>query len=152
MSLAAFIKSALILFHGAITIFKLFSILSKENIQVDTIIQNLNHDEFNDISYTVPIEDFEKTFKISTKFAEQFEKSAVLYKKNVSKLSIVGTGISGNAEIASKYFETLYKLGINIEMISTSEIKISCIIESKNSKKAINEIHKAFELDKINIL
>jgi aspartate kinase len=132
--------------------FKLFSILSKENIQIDTIIQNLNHDEFNDISYTVPVEDFEKTLDISTKFAQQFDQSDVLYKKNVSKLSIVGTGISGNAEVASKYFETLFKLGINIEMISTSEIKISCIIESKNSKKAINEIHKAFELDKINIL
>ena len=132
--------------------FKLFSLLAKSNISVDTIIQNLNHDNKNDISFTISEENFEKANEICNTFSSQYEFTDILYKKNVSKLSVIGTGITSNAEIASDFFLTLYELGINIEMISTSEIKISCIIQSSDAEKAVNQIHKKFELDKINIL
>lgn len=132
--------------------FKLFSLLAKNNINIDTIIQNLNHDSKNDISFTINEEDFDKTLEITKNFSSEFDSTEVLYKKNVSKLSIIGTGITGNADIAAKYFETLYDLGINIEMISTSEIKISCIISSKDTALAVQKIHDNFELDRINIL
>ncbi|MGM0378410.1 MAG: aspartate kinase [Bacillota bacterium] len=131
--------------------FKLFSKLSNANITIDTIIQNLNHNKRNDISFTVSDESFDDSLEICEKFSDKFNDTEVIFKKHVSKISIIGTGISSNAEIASTYFETLYELGINIEMISTSEIKISCIISSKNSKKAVNKIHEKFKLDKINI-
>lgn len=132
--------------------FKLFSLLAKNNINIDTIIQNLNHDKKNDISFTVNKEDFDKTLEITKNFSKQFDSTEVLYKKDVSKLSIIGTGITSNADIAARYFETLYELGINIEMISTSEIKISCIISSNDTTLAVQKIHDNFELDRINIL
>lgn len=131
--------------------FKLFSKLSNKNITIDTIIQNLNHNKRNDISFTISDESFDDSLEICKKFSDQFEDTEVIFKKHVSKISIIGTGISSNAQIASTYFETLYELGINIEMISTSEIKISCIISSENSKKAVNKIHEKFKLDKIDI-
>jgi len=132
--------------------FKLFSLLAKNNINIDTIIQNLNHDSKNDISFTINTDDFDKTLEITRNFSSEFESTEVLFKKNVSKLSIIGTGITSNADIAARYFETLYDLGINIEMISTSEIKISCIISSKDTALAVQKIHDNFELDRINIL
>lgn len=132
--------------------FKLFSLLAKNNISIDTIIQNLNHDSKNDISFTIHNDDFDKTIEITQDFSDQFEKTEVLFKKSVSKLSIIGTGITSNADIASKYFETLYDLGINIEMISTSEIKISCIISADDINGAVKKVHENFELDRINIL
>jgi aspartate kinase len=132
--------------------FKLFSLLAENNISVDTIIQNLNHDNKNDISFTVSEENFTKTNEICYEFASKYNSTEILSKKNVSKLSVIGTGITSNAEIASNFFLTLYELGINIEMISTSEIKISCIIASSDAKEAVRQIHKKFELDTINIL
>lgn len=132
--------------------FKLFSLLAKNNISIDTIIQNLNHDDKNDISFTTSCENIDKTLELCNDFSSNYETTRVLYKDSVSKLSIIGTGITGNTEIASKFFEALYELGINIEMISTSEIKISCIISSDDTKDAVNAVHDKFELDKINIL
>jgi len=87
---------------------------------------------------------------ICNEFASEYIETKVLSKNNVSKISIIGTGI--NAEIASKFFQTLYELGINIEMISTSEIKISCIIASADTDETVRQIHSQFELDQINIL
>jgi len=132
--------------------FKLFSLLAKNNINVDTIIQNLNHDKKNDISFTVSEDNYKNTVDICNEFASEYIETKVLSKTNVSKISIIGTGITSNAEIASKFFQTLYELEINIEMISTSEIKISCIIASSDTDEAVRQIHSQFELDKINIL
>jgi aspartate kinase len=132
--------------------FGLFSKLAGDNISVDMIIQNLNHDDLNDISFTVSKDDLAKTVKVCNEYLSSMgDSSKVLTKDTVCKISIVGTGISGNTEVASKLFETLFNLGINIEMISTSEIKISCIIDSQKSEDALRGIHAAFELDKLNI-
>ncbi len=126
--------------------FQLFSRLAKQNVNLDMIIQNLNHDEHNDISFTVPIDDLAEATGIATAFSEEIGGGEVIIKKDVSKVSIVGTGITGNAEVASLLFGTLSKLGINIEMISTSEIKISCIIDAGSSDLAVTSLHNAFEL------
>lgn len=126
--------------------FQLFSQLAKQNVSLDMIIQNLNHDEHNDISFTVPIDDLAEATGIATAFSEEIGGGEVIIKKDVSKVSIVGTGITGNAEVASLLFGTLSKLGINVEMISTSEIKISCIIDAGSSDLAVTSLHNAFEL------
>ena len=129
--------------------FNLFKKLADNNINIDMIIQNLNHENSNDISFTLSLDDLKNGEKISKEFCKEINGGKVLVKNNVNKLSIVGTGIAGSAEVASKLFGTLYELGINIEMISTSEIKISCIIEDNMSAKALNKVHSVFELDKI---
>ena len=131
--------------------FKLFKKLADTNINIDMIIQNLNHENSNDISFTLALDDLEIGKKLSEEFCIEIEGGFVLVKDNVNKLSIVGTGIAGSAEVASKLFGTLYELGINIEMISTSEIKISCIIEDNMSDNAMQKVHSAFKLDKIEL-
>ncbi len=126
--------------------FQLFSQLAENNVNLDMIIQNLNHEETNDISFTVPIDDLAQATSIATGFAEKIGGGEVIIKKDVSKVSIVGTGITSNAEVASTLFGTLSGLGINIEMISTSEIKISCIIDAGSSDLAVSSLHNAFDL------
>lgn len=126
--------------------FQLFSQLAKQNIHLDMIIQNLNHEEHNDISFTVPNDDLVEAASIANAFSEKVGGGEVIIKKDVSKVSIVGTGITGNAEVASLLFGTLSGLGINIEMISTSEIKISCIIDAASSDLAVASLHNAFDL------
>lgn len=128
--------------------FKLFSSLAENYIHIDTIIQNINRASVNDISFTVKSNDLQKALKITQEFKNQIGSKTVIYDESVSKLSIVGTGIAGNSYVASTFFKALYELGINIQMISTSEIKISCIISQKNSQKAFQYVHDKFNLDR----
>lgn len=132
--------------------FQLFSSLAEHQVHVDMIFQNLNHDKVNDISFTVDEEDMEKAIEVASEFSQQVLAKSILFDTNVTKLSIVGTGISGNAEVASRLFGALFELGINIQMISTSEIKISCIINQDDGDKALKHIHEVFNLDKIDIV
>ena len=113
------------------------------------IIQNLNHDDLNDISFTIPKDELDNVKPIIDAFIKEVEANDLLVRTDVAKLSIVGTGITSDATIASGLFGALYQLGINIEMISTSEIKISCIIDEKQSKEALKAIHDFFELNKV---
>lgn len=124
--------------------FRLFERLAENNITIDMILQNLNHNTQNDISFTVPQACIEDSTKIVEVYKEEIEATAVVTKTNVSKLSIVGTGITSNPAIASKMFGALYELGVNIEMISTSETKISCIIEEQDSDEVLKRIHALF--------
>lgn len=126
--------------------FRLFSELSKANVQLDMIIQNLDKNQHNDISFTVNKDDLNKARDIAFDFAKAVSAKNVLIKDDVTKLSIVGTGITGSADVASKLFETLFDIGVNIEMISTSEIKISCIIDKSEGERALNAVHDSFEL------
>jgi aspartate kinase len=129
--------------------YKMFSALAAQNVHIDMIIQNLTHDDRNDISFTVPKDDLNVVEGIINQFVEEVGANPLLVRDDVAKLSIVGTGITSDATIASGLFGALYKMGINIEMISTSEIKISCIIDKARSKEALNEIHEFFELQKV---
>ncbi|MBK5245477.1 MAG: aspartate kinase, partial [Eubacteriaceae bacterium] len=105
--------------------FRLFSALAKSNIHVDMIVQNVNRTAVNDISFTIDVEELQEAVTVAQKFAFEVNAQKVEYDQGVAKLSVIGTGIVANAEIASKFFEALFELGINIQTISTSEIKIS---------------------------
>ncbi|MGL4282534.1 aspartate kinase [Eubacterium aggregans] len=124
--------------------FQLMSALSAANIHLDMIVQNVNRTAVNDISFTVNADELQEAVEVSQKFAFEVGAKKVSFDQGVAKLSIVGTGIVANAEIASKFFEALYELGINIQTISTSEIKISCLIDKERAKEAMVHIHKKF--------
>lgn len=124
--------------------FKLFTALAGANIHVDMIVQNVNRTAVNDISFTVDADELQEAVEVSQKYAFEVGAQKVEFDQGVAKLSVVGTGIVANAEIASKFFESLYELGINIQTISTSEIKISCLIDKARAKEAMVHIHKKF--------
>jgi aspartate kinase len=130
---------------------KLFSPLSEANITVDMIIQNVSHDGLNDMTFTVPKSDFKKALKIVQETAVTIGAGSVTSDENIAKVSIIGVGMRSHSGVACKMFETLSREGINILMISTSEIKISCIIELKYSELAIRVLHEAFALDKLSV-
>lgn len=126
--------------------FKLFSMLSLNNINVDMIIQNVNRLSVNDISFTIKKDDLPDFLKISENIKETIGAERVTYDDSVAKLSIVGAGLAGSTEVMSKFFEALYELGINIQMISTSSIKISCIIDRENAESGMSKLHEKFQL------
>jgi aspartate kinase len=127
---------------------KIFSSLSKIGINVDMIIQSAAVNKKNDISFTVSRKETKKTQIELDKIASEFKASQVVCDEHVAKISVVGIGMKSNAGVAGKMFEILHKKGINIEMISTSEIKISCIVDEMDMAKAVEELHKGFGLSK----
>lgn len=130
---------------------KIFSPLSAANITVDMIIQNVSHDGMNDMTFTVPKSDFKKALKIVEETAAEINAGSVTSDENIAKVSIIGVGMRSHTGVACKMFETLSSEGINILMIATSEIKISCIIEMKYTELAIRVLHEAFALDKLTV-
>ena len=102
-----------------------------------------------DISFTIPTSDFNKALDATTKIAKKIRAGEILTDKNISRISIVGSGMRSHHGIAAKMFQALAKNKINIDMISTSEISISCIIDQKQTDEAVKILHKAFQLDKI---
>ncbi len=125
--------------------FALFSKLAQHHIALDMILQNLNHANTNDISFTVSKDDLADAVSVCREFLEQYGPDCELdVKEDVAKISLVGTGITSSADVASKLFGTLYELNINIDMISTSEIKISCIIEAESAPLAYQALHRVF--------
>jgi len=127
---------------------KIFTPISDANIVVDMIIQNTSADGRTDLTFTVPKADFKKALKLVKKTAEEIKAQEVLADENIAKVSIVGAGMVSHAGVASKMFTALAKENINILMISTSEIKISCVIEAKYGELAARVLHQAFGLDK----
>lgn len=126
---------------------KIFTALSDANIVVDIIVQNVSKGNFTDITFTVGKADAKKAFKIMEEIAPQVGAKTVAMDDNIAKVSIIGLGMRSHAGVASKMFSVLAKEGINIEAITTSEIKISCVIESKYGELAVRALHKAFGLD-----
>ena len=127
---------------------QLFSPLSKANIMVDMIIQNVSHEGFTDLTFTVPRGDFKKALKIVEETATRIGAAGVQTNESIAKVSIIGVGMRSHSGIASKMFETLSAEGVNIQMISTSEIKVSCVIDDKYTELAVRVLHEAFGLDK----
>ena len=127
---------------------QIFSPLSAANITVDMIIQNISHDGSTDMTFTVPRGDFRKALKIVEDTAAKIGAAGVESNEAIAKVSIVGVGMRSHSGIASKMFETLSEEGVNIQMISTSEIKVSCVIDDKYTELAVRVLHAAFELDK----
>jgi len=127
---------------------RIFTPISDAHILIDMIIQNNSADGYTDLTFTVPKADFKKALKLVKKAAEEIKAREVLADENIAKVSIVGAGMVSHAGVASKMFTALAKENINILMISTSEIKISCVVAAKYGELAARVLHQAFGLDK----
>jgi len=124
--------------------------IAEAKIDVDVIIQNLGQDGLTDFTFTVQKNDLKRTLKIlNEKVKDHIKAREVKGDDKIAKLSIIGVGMRSHVGVASKMFRTLAEEGVNISTISTSEIKISVILEEKSLDKAVNALHKAFDLDKI---
>ena len=118
------------------------------NIDVDMIVQNVGHDGLTDFSFTVHRNDYQKALNVLKPVVEHTKARGLLSGDKIAKVSVVGVGMRSHAGIASTMFRTLAEEGINIEMISTSEIKVSVVIDEKYTELAVRVLHKAFALDR----
>ena len=126
----------------------LFRELSDNAVIVDMIVQNVGQDHLTDISFTVPRSEARKTIRIAREVALRIGAGEVRSREDISKISIVGVGMRSHSGVAARMFETLASEGINILMISTSEIKISCLIDEKYGELAARVVHQSFGLDR----
>ncbi|RMH80711.1 MAG: aspartate kinase [Acidobacteria bacterium] len=124
--------------------YQIFKALGDAHIVVDMIVQNVSHQGYTDMSFTVNKTDAPKAEEIVRKVAKEINAQEVVRDDKIAKVSIVGIGMKSSYGTAAKMFEVLYKNGINIMAISTSEIKISCLIEDKYGELAVRELHSAF--------
>lgn len=126
--------------------FDIFATLAKKGINVDIILQSIGRDGMKDISFTVAENALADVKEIVATHMDRWGLKDVDYNENLAKVSVVGAGMVANAGVASKMFEAMYDSNINIHMISTSEIKISILIDKKDMQKAMNAIHDGFQL------
>ncbi|BCN29661.1 aspartate kinase [Anaeromicropila herbilytica] len=124
--------------------FKLFNHLAKYNINVDIILQSVGRDGTKDISFTVNEDNADEAVEIIKRHSNSIKYQKLDIEKSVSKVSIVGAGMMSNAGVAAKMFEALYDVGVNIKMISTSEIRVTVLIDEVHTEKAMNAVHEAF--------
>jgi len=130
---------------------KIFLPISDAGIIVDMIIQNTRAGAMTDLTFTVLRSDYDRAMKLLQGVAKEIKAESVTGSEDIAKISIVGVGMRNHSGIASTMFQILAKEGINILMISTSEIKVSCIIEEKYTELAVRALHDAFALDKENV-
>ncbi|OYQ75389.1 aspartate kinase [Wohlfahrtiimonas sp. G9077] len=126
--------------------FNILDAVGKENIDVDMIVQNISQDETTDFTFTVNAPDYDRALLITQNVANEMGAKEVLGRTDIAKLSVVGVGMRTNSGVASRMFHALAKEKINIHMISTSEIKVSVIIESKYAELAVRVLHEEFSL------
>ena len=128
---------------------KIFGPLAKGNINVDMILQNISQDgKFANLSFTLPRADLEKALKILKKEKSKIGYKKIIFSNNISKISVVGVGMRSHAGVAQTLFDTLGKNKINIQVITTSEIKISILIDEEHTDLAVQKLHQAFKLHK----
>ncbi|MFW6080665.1 MAG: aspartate kinase [Desulfosalsimonas sp.] len=127
--------------------YSILSPVAEAGIGVDMIIQNTRLSNMTDLTFTVPKPDFKAALEIEKKVAEEIGAAEVMGDENIAKVSVIGVGMRSHSGVASKMFSTLARENINILMISTSEIRISCVIEEKYTELAVRALHTAFELD-----
>ena len=130
---------------------RLFKPLTEAGINVDMIVQNISHDAYTDLTFTVSKGDYEKAIKLVKETAKDIKAQGVEGDIEIAKVSVVGAGMRSHAGVASKMFETLSENDVNIQMISTSEIKVSCVVDAKNTELAVKSLHEAFGLDKVDV-
>ena len=126
----------------------IFTKLSNNSVNIDMIIQNVGHDGMANIDFTVPVGDLNDAKSVVDTFIKDAEVKEVSYDENICKVSIVGVGMKSHTGVAAKAFSTMAKENININMISTSEIKVSMVIDEKYAELAVRSLHSAYELDK----
>ncbi len=127
---------------------RLFTPLAQHNIMVDMIIQNASLEGYTDLTFTVSRKEIKKAHELVEEVAREIGADRVEVDADVSKISIIGVGMISHSGVAAKMFSSLAKEGVNILMISTSEIKISCVIQAKYTELAVSALHDAFDLDK----
>lgn len=125
---------------------EIFNIVAEQHINIDMIIQNVGRDGTTDLSFTVPEKDLSKAVKVIQDLSGQIKIATLETDSDISKVSVVGIGMVSHVGIASKMFSALAEQNINIQMISTSEIKISCVIDQTQTDKAVEVIHDSFDL------
>ena len=126
--------------------FKIFHRLAKNSINIDIILQSVGHDGTKDISFTVAQDDLKDALRVLDENKEALTIKDVTYNADVAKVAIVGAGMMSNPGVASQMFEALFNYGININMISTSEIRITVLIDEKDVDRAVRAIHEQFSL------
>ncbi|HIN32329.1 MAG TPA: aspartate kinase, partial [Nitrospirales bacterium] len=126
---------------------RIFEPVAKADIIVDMIIQNVGQDSMTDVSFTVPKDDVPMAVEVMNRVSQEIHAKRVEVMQNIAKVSLVGVGMRSHSGVAAKMFVVMANKGINIMMISTSEIKISCVIEEKHVETAVELLHKEFELD-----
>jgi aspartate kinase len=127
---------------------QIFNEISTNNIIVDMIIQNIGEGGLTDMSFTVPKTDSRKISELMKKVVSEIGAKGVTVKEDIAKISIVGVGMRSHSGVAARMFSAMAKEGINIMMISTSEIKISIVIDAKYTELAVRVLHETFEMDK----
>jgi aspartate kinase len=125
----------------------LFEPLGEGGISVDTIVQNASVERLTDLTFTVSRSDLNRALEIVKPVAVEIEAPDVMADTHLAKVSIVGAGMTSTSGYAGRMFRTLFEAGINIELITTSEIRITCLIDEKQVKEAVRALHKAFELE-----
>ena len=126
---------------------RVFGLLGQEEIMVDMIIQNTRSDGKTDLTFTVTKDDFKRAVELSKKAAAEVNAEEVLTADHIAKVSVIGLGMKSNSGVAATMFKALASENINIRLISTSEIRISCVIEEKYAELAVRVLHTAFGLD-----
>jgi aspartate kinase len=130
--------------------YQILGAIADANIEVDMIIQNQSVEGKTDFTFTVPRGDYARSMDVlNTKVKEHIGATSIVGDARVSKVSVIGVGMRSHVGIASKMFRTLAEEGINILMISTSEIKISVLIDEKYMELAVRTLHKAFDLENV---
>jgi len=126
----------------------IFTKLANKNVNIDMIIQNKAHDDEANIDFTVPVTDLNDAKEIVDMFIKSGEVKDASFNEKICKVSIVGVGMKSHTGVAAKAFSTMAAENININMISTSEIKVSMVIDEKYAELAVRSLHNAYELDK----
>jgi aspartate kinase len=125
---------------------RIFGEIAKNNINIDMIIQNVSRIGRTDVSFTVTESDLPKTLRVAEKISKDIGAKGVVHTRDIAKVSVVGIGMRSHAGVAATMFKALASRKINIEMISTSEIKISCVVKKKKGEEAVRALHRAFGL------
>ena len=124
--------------------YQIFSLMGKYDVNVDVILQSIGRQGTKDVSFTVPTSQMDLAVEVLEKNTDSIGTDQIRVTDSISKVSIVGAGMQTNPGVAAKMFEALYDAEINIQMISTSDIKISVLIDQKYSDLALNALHEAF--------
>jgi len=125
----------------------IFEPLALANVSVDTIVQNASVDGMTDLTFTVSRNELSKALKVVEPIAKSIGARGCMSNDKLGKVSIVGTGMQNTPGYAARMFKALYEAGINIELITTSEIRITCIVNEASVADAVRALHKAFQLD-----
>jgi aspartate kinase len=127
----------------------IFAPLAKAGVNIDTIVQNASINNITDLTFTVARSDLPKAMRLVESVAKSIGAKECVSDSRLGKVSIVGTGMQNTPGYAAKMFETLYEAGINIQLITTSEIRITCLIAEDKVKDAVQALHRSFEMEKM---